>query len=126
MIFTRWLKFTTKWRSKARVVNAIPKSILKKKLIDHYSNHIHFCEHPGRPNLLCFKDMAAWVLEDFKNKSHQSAIDVITATAKIIKSDIREIPVDKFSLEDFNDTDYERNGYLRAYKYFLDIFFIQS
>ena len=66
--------------------------------------------------------MTAWVLEDFKKKSHQSAIDVITAAAKIIKSDIREIPVDKSSLEDLNDTDYEKNGYQRACKYFLNIF----
>ena len=56
---------------------------LKQKLIDYYGNHVYFCEHPGRPNVLCFKDMAAWVLEDFKKKSHQSAIDVITAAAKI-------------------------------------------
>ena len=86
------------------------KKYLKEKLVDHYGNHIHFCEHPGRPNLLYFKDMAAWVLEDFKKKSHQGAIDVITAAAKIIKSDIREIPVDKSSLEDLNDTDYEKMG----------------
>ena len=66
--------------------------------------------------------MTAWVSEDFKKKSHQSAIDVITAAAKIIKSDIREIPVDKSSLEDLNDTDYEKNGYQRACKYFLNIF----
>ena len=64
------------------------------------------------------KKMAAWVLEDFKKKSQQSAIDVITAAVKIIKSDIREIPVDKSaypSLEDMSQTDYEKNGYLRAY-----------
>ena len=41
---------------------------------------------------------------------YQGAIDVITAAAKIIKSDIREIPVDKSSLEDLNDTDYEKMG----------------
>ena len=33
-------------------------------------------------NPLCFKDMAAWVLGDFKKNSHQSAIDVIIAAAK--------------------------------------------
>ena len=73
--------------------------------------------------------MAAWVLEDFKKKSHQSAIDVITTATKIIKNDIREILVDKSIyplLEDMSRTDYEKNGYLRVCKYFLDIFFLQS
>ena len=45
----------------------------KDRSIDHYGNHIYVCELSGRPNLLCFKDMAAWVLEDFKKKSHQNA-----------------------------------------------------
>ena len=58
------------------------KKYLKEKLIDHYGNHIYFGEHVGRPNPLCFKDMAAWVLGDFKKNSHQSAIDVIIAAAK--------------------------------------------
>ena len=64
--------------------------------------------------------MTAWVLEDFKKKSHQSAIDVITAAAKIIKSDIREIPVDKSSLEDLNDTDYEKKWVPESLQIFLE------
>ena len=45
------------------------------------------------------------------------------------KSDIREIQVDKSAyslLEDMNDMNFERTEYLRACKYFLDIFFLQS
>ena len=42
------------------------KKYLKEKLIDHYGNHIYFSEHPGRPNLLCFKDIASLVLRSHK------------------------------------------------------------
>ena len=76
--------------------------------------------------------------EDFQKKSHQSAIDVITAAAKIIKSDTRAIPRNSIvklcisledmaiTLEDMGNADYEKNGYLIPYKYFLDIFFLKS
>ena len=53
----------------------------------------------------CFKDIAVWVLEHFKKKSHQSATNLITAVGKIIKSN-REIPVEKSaypSLEDMSN-----------------------
>ena len=81
---------------------------LIEKLIDHYGNGIYFCEHPGRPNLLCFKDIAAWVLKNFEKNGYQSATDVITAAAKVINSEIRKNPVDKSayaSLEDMSKTD---------------------
>ena len=71
------------------------KKYLKDKLIEYYGDQIYFAERPGRPNILCFKDMAAWILADYKKKNSQSPIDIIAAAAKIIKSDIREIPVDK-------------------------------
>ena len=66
--------------------------------------------------------MAAWVLEDFKKKSQQSTVDVITAAAKIIKSDIREIPVDKSaypSFEDMSQTDYEKKWVPESLQIFL-------
>ena len=34
-------------------------------------------------------------MEDFKKKKEQTPLDVIIAAAKIIKSDIRELPCDK-------------------------------
>ena len=41
---------------------------LKDKLIEHNEDHIYFADRPGRLNLLCFKDMTAWELADFKRK----------------------------------------------------------
>lgn len=66
---------------------------LCKKEFD--GEHIFFGERPGRPNLICFKHMAGFILEKFKKMKEQTPNDIITAAAKIIKSDIREIPCDK-------------------------------
>ena len=68
---------------------------LKRKLLDHYGDHIFFGELPGRPNLVCFKDMTWFIMEDFKKKNHQTPNDIIAAAAKIIKCDIRELPCNK-------------------------------
>ena len=42
----------------------VSKRKINRSLLQSYC----FCEYPGKPNLLCFKDMAAWVLEYFKIK----------------------------------------------------------
>ena len=63
---------------------------LKRKLMSFYGGHIYFSELPGRPNLVCFKDMASFILENFKKSEEQTSYDIIAAAAKIIKSDIRE------------------------------------
>ena len=98
------------------------KKYLKEKLIEYYGNHIYFTERPGRPNLLCFKDMASWILADFKKKQNQSPIDIIDAAAKIIKSDIREIPVDKCEypkIDEMSDMDYEKRWVPESLQLFL-------
>ena len=58
---------------------------LKRKLMYFYGDHIYFSELPGRPNLVCFKDMASFILENFKKSKEQTSYDIIAAAAKIIK-----------------------------------------
>ena len=100
---------------------------LKEKALDHYCIHIYFCEHlPGRPNLLSFKDMAAWTLEDCKWKDHQDKIDIITAAPEIIKSAIREMPVDRSaypSWKDMRDTNYQKASVPDSLQIFVGHYF---
>ena len=60
---------------------------LKYKLKEHYGENLYFAELPGRPNLVCFKDMANFILNDLKKNSIRTSNDVIVAAAKIIKAD---------------------------------------
>ena len=84
---------------------------LKRKLEEHYGEHIFFAQRPGLPNLVCFKNMAWFILNDFKRKEDQSPNDVIAAAAKIIKSDIRELSCDKSKypeIDKMHDIDYAK------------------
>ena len=37
---------------------------LKKKLKDRYSDHLYFAEINGRKNVLCFKNMANYIINE--------------------------------------------------------------
>ena len=65
---------------------------LKQKLKDHYGDNLYFAEIAGRSNVGCFKDMADRILNDLKKKSATTTNDIIAAEAKLIKSDIRQMP----------------------------------
>ena len=85
---------------------------MKRKLSEYYGEHIFFGELPGRPNLVCFKDMASFILEKFKKTTEQTPNDIIAAAAKIIKSNIREISSDKSeypALDELGNIDYAKN-----------------
>ena len=60
---------------------------LKRKLIEHYEDHIFFVQQPGRPNLICFRNLAWFIMDEFKKIKSQTSLD--------IKSYIRELPCDK-------------------------------
>ena len=68
---------------------------LKTKLIEHYKEHIYVIESDGRMTHHRFKHMSSFFMEEFMKKKNQTSNDMIIAAAKIIKSDIREIPKDK-------------------------------
>ena len=68
---------------------------LKVKLRRCYSEHIFFAEEPGRNNLICFKDIASFILGKFKKlKKTQKAKEIISPATKIIKMDITQISRD--------------------------------
>ena len=55
---------------------------LKRKLVEYYGDHIFFTELPGRPNLVCFKDMASFLLNKFRGMKKQTPTDLVTTAAK--------------------------------------------
>ena len=71
---------------------------LREKLNDRYKEHIYFTELPGRVNVVCFRDMASYFLYQMKKKTQETKKDIITAAAKIIKAEIRELnkPTDTY------------------------------
>ena len=62
---------------------------LKKKLKDRYSDHLYFAEINGRKNVLCFKNMANYIINEKWYEKRQINVDdeakriVITATKLI-------------------------------------------
>ena len=72
---------------------------LKRKLKRKYGDHMFFAEVAGKRNVVCFRNMAACVINDRWYKQQQLEIEdeslrVVTAAAKLIKAQIREMTVD--------------------------------
>jgi hypothetical protein len=71
---------------------------LKKKLIENYGTHIYFAEVCGRKNVLCFKDMCSFIINDkwYKQNKADSVVDesmrIVKAAAKLILAQIQEMP----------------------------------
>ena len=63
----------------------------REKLKSRYQEHVYFVQGVGRNReLVCFKDMADYILRDMKENGKTKG-SVITAAAKLIKADIREM-----------------------------------
>ena len=45
---------------------------LNQKLKERYRHHLYFIELPGLIDVLCFKDMASYILYDLKKKPFQT------------------------------------------------------
>ena len=54
---------------------------LQSKLEGKYQDHIYFTNLPGRPNIVCFRDMASYILYEQKRKSEETEKSIITAAA---------------------------------------------
>lgn len=68
---------------------------LKRKLQEHYGDFIFFAEVEGRSNVLCFKNMAKYIINDKWHSERNDSIEdeverIIIAAAKIIRAEIRE------------------------------------
>ena len=72
---------------------------LKQKLHEHYEDLIFFAEVDGRGNVLCFKNMANFIVNDKwyserKKDTKEELERIVIAAAKIIRAEIREIEFD--------------------------------
>ena len=67
---------------------------LKVKLRRYYGEYIFFADEPGRNNLICFKDIASFILGKFKKSKKQKANEIISPATKITKMDITQISRD--------------------------------
>ena len=68
---------------------------LKVKLSDKYGDHVQFCEKDGKCNVVCFRDMVNYIINDkwYEDKKTEAAAEaerIIIAAAKLIKAQIRE------------------------------------
>ena len=68
---------------------------LKQKLQEHYKEFLFFAEIQGRGNVVCFKNMASFIINekwylDKKDDIQAEAERIVIAAAKIIRAQIRE------------------------------------
>ena len=68
---------------------------LKQKLHEYYEDFIFFAEVEGRGNVVCFRNMASYVINDKwhlerKENIEEEAERIVCAAAKIIRAEIRE------------------------------------
>jgi hypothetical protein len=78
----------------------------KCKLLHRYGEHLFFAEITGRKNVLCFRDMASYIINDKWHANKQENVEderqrIVKAAAKLIKAEIRE--------RDYNSTVYPTN-----------------
>ena len=61
---------------------------LKQKLQEHYQEHIFFANVEGRENVVCFRNMAKYIINEKWHSSRTSTEDeaewIVTTAAKII------------------------------------------
>ena len=65
--------------------------LLQLKLKEKYRDHIYITNLPGRSNIVRFRDIVLYILYDQKRKTGKTKESIITATAKLIKADLRDL-----------------------------------
>ena len=67
---------------------------LKQKLQELYQEHIFFANVEGRENVVCFKNMAKYIINEKWQSSRDSMEDkaewIVSTAAKIIRDEIQE------------------------------------
>ena len=79
--------------------------MVKKNLKDRYSDHLYFAEINGRKNVLCFKNMANYIINGTKKTQIDVADEakrIVITGAKLIREEIRNI---KLSLDSYPNKD---------------------
>ena len=64
---------------------------LKKKLKERYNDHVYFSELSGQVDVICFREMANYIIKQKKKKQDEAKADIIMAAAKIIEAKIGEL-----------------------------------
>ena len=69
---------------------------LKQKLELHYGNHIYFAELDGKQNIVCFRNMANYILHrtwyaERKENVEDEAKRIVKAAAKLIRTQLQSI-----------------------------------
>ena len=66
----------------------------KQKLQEHYKEHIFFANVEGRENVVCFKNMAMYIINEKWQSSRNSMEDkaawIVSTAAKIVRDEIQE------------------------------------
>ena len=73
---------------------------MKKRLKEHYKDRVVITELNGVSNIVTFKETASSILNDFYNQpknmdTAEQKASIIKAAAKLIQSEIKEMPVNK-------------------------------
>ena len=63
---------------------------LKKKLKERYNDHVYFSELSGQADIICFREMANYIIKK-KKKQDETKADITKAAAKIIRAEIKEL-----------------------------------
>jgi len=71
-------------------------SALKHKLIEHYGDHLFFSQTPGRPDVVCLRDMASFIItskwyDEKKEDIGEESERIVAAAAKLIKAQINQM-----------------------------------
>ena len=70
---------------------------------DRYSDHLHFAKTNGHKNVLCFKNMANYIIHEKWYEKRQINVDdeanrIVINAAKLIREEIRNI---KLSIDSY-------------------------
>ena len=98
---------------------------LKQKLIDRYGEHIQFCEVRGRRNVICWKQMANYIVNEkwHDEQKGDESEHIVVMAAKLLKVVIREAAyqMDCYpSCEDVQDPQRAKEWMPKLLQTFLD------
>ena len=64
---------------------------LRSKLKEKYRHHVNFTNLPGQPKIIFFRNMDSCILDEQKRKTGETKGSIITAVAKWIKVELRNL-----------------------------------